>query len=332
MDPRLRGKRVSGKVCPNPVVGRSRRTVNLERGEWRHGVHSHVVGPLAGEDTMLGRLVAMLVLSAVMAATAAAQGTDLVFAVTEGVTYQATPKEIRDKFAPLAEILAKASGRRVKILVIPSYDELRAGLAKQEFDLAYVHPAHVSMAEIKAGRYKAIAWTSGFTEYTVSLMVMANAPLKGMDDLKGHTLVTPDPDSITAVMVRAMFRAEKLVASSQREPSPTTVRVITTRYQDAVPFYLENGFAEVGATAANAVVKVWTDKGGKVLFRSRPVPIKQIIVSSKIPADEQQRIRDALLTMRDSKPGRDALDVVGYKGFVAPNADFESSTIAWLGL
>jgi phosphonate transport system substrate-binding protein len=280
---------------------------------------------------MFGRIAALL-LSAVAVTAAHAQGSDLVFAVTEGVTYQATPKEIRDKFTPLAEVIGKATGRRVKIVLVPAYNDVRAGLAKQEYDIAYIHPAHVSMAEIKAGRYKAVAWTTGFTEYTVSLMIKSDATLKTMDDLKGRTLVTPDPDSITAVMVRAMFRGEKLTATADREPPPTLVRVITTRYQDAVPFYIENGFANAGATAANAVVKAWTEKGGKVLTRSRPVPIKQIIVSTKMPEDEQQKIRAALLTLRDSKPGREALDAVGYKGFVAPNPELESSTIAWLGL
>jgi phosphonate transport system substrate-binding protein len=280
---------------------------------------------------MLGRIAALL-LSAFAATGVHAQGNELVFAVTEGVTYQATPKEIRDKFTPLADIIAKATGRHVKTVLVPAYNDLRAGLAKQEYDIAYVHPAHVSMAEIKAGHYRAIAWTTGFTEYTVSLLMKSDAPLKTMDDLKGRTLVTPDPDSITAVMVRAMFRGEKLTATAEREPASTVVRVITTRYQDAVPFYLENGFANAGATAANAVVKAWTDKGGKVLVRSRPVPIKQIIVSTKMPEAEQQKIRTALLTLRDSKPGREALDAVGYKGFVAPNPELESSTIAWLGL
>ena len=280
---------------------------------------------------MLGRIAALL-LSTVAVTATLAQGNDLVFAVTEGVTYQATPKEIRDKFTPLAEVIGKATGRHVKIVLVPAYNDVRAGLAKQEYDIAYIHPAHVSMAEIKAGRYKAVAWTTGFTEYTVSLMIKSDAPLKTMDDLKGRTLVTPDPDSITAVMVRAMFRGEKLTATAEREPPPTLVRVITTRYQDAVPFYIDNGFASAGATAANAVVKAWTDKGGKVLTRSRPVPIKQIIVSTKMPEDEQQKIRTALLTLRDSKPGRDALEAVGYKGFVAPNPELETSTIAWLGL
>ena len=65
------------------------------------------------------------------------------------------------------------------------------------------------------------------------MLVPGSASLKSMEDLKGRTLVTPDPDSITAVMVRAMFRGEKLHGDLEKEPSPTTVRVITTRYQDA---------------------------------------------------------------------------------------------------
>jgi ABC-type phosphate/phosphonate transport system substrate-binding protein len=111
-----------------------------------------------------------------------------------------------------------------------------------------------------------------------------------------------------------------------------SIRIITTRYQDAVPFYIENGFAQVGATAAKSVVKSWTDKGGKILVQSRAVPIKQILVSKTMPADEQDRVRAALLGMALSKPGKDALDAVGYKGFVATNPEVEASTIAWLGL
>ena len=277
------------------------------------------------------RLAALLV-SLALAGPAFAQPADLVFAVTEGVTYQATPKEIRDKFAPIAQLIATATGRRVRTVLVPAYDDARAGLKAQEFDVAFLHPAHVPMAEIKAGRYRAIAWTQGFTEYTASMLMNANQPLKSMEDLKGRTDVTPDPDSITAWMVRAMFRTEKIATTDAREPTPSTVRVITTRYQDAVPFYLEYNFAQVGVTASNAVVKGWTDKGGKVLLRSRPVPIKQFIVSTKMPPAEQQKIRDALLTLKDAKGGQAVLDTVGYKGFVPPNPEVENAVIAWLGL
>jgi ABC-type phosphate/phosphonate transport system substrate-binding protein len=267
-----------------------------------------------------------------VAAGAFAQPTELVFAVTEGVTYQATPKEIRDKFAPIAQVIATATGRRVRTVLVPAYDDVRAGLKAQEYDVAFVHPAHIPMAEIKAGRYKAIAWTQGFTEYTASMLMNANQPLKSMEDLKGKTVVTPDPDSITSWMVRAMFRTDKIATTDARDPTPATVRVITTRYQDAVPFYLEYNFAQVGVTASNAVVKGWTDKGGKVLLKSRPVPIKQFIVSSKLPAADAQKIRDALIGLKDAKGGQAVLDTVGYKGFVPPNPEVEQQVIAWLGL
>ena len=254
-----------------------------------------------------------------------AQSPDFVFAVTEGVTYQATPKEIRDKFEPLAEVIGKALQRRVRLVLVPAYDDVRAGLARQEYDAAFIHPAHVAMAEIKAGRYQSVAWTSGYTEYTVSLMSKPQRSYGGLADMKdGCVLVTPDPDSITAVMVRAMLRTANMGSGD--------VKVITTRYQDAVPFYLEYDFAQVGATAANAVVKQWTDKGGKVFARSRSVPIKQVIVSTRVALDDRNKLHDALIALSQHDPGRRALAASGYKGFVAPDPAIEASAIAWLGL
>jgi ABC-type phosphate/phosphonate transport system substrate-binding protein len=249
---------------------------------------------------------------------------DLVFSVTEGVTYQATPKEIREKFEPLAEVIGKALHRNVRIVLVPAYNDVRAGLAKQEYDIAFIHPAHVAMAEIKAGRYRSIAWTSGYTDYTVSLLARADEPVKDLSDLKGRKVVTPDPDSITAVMVRSMLRTGNVRADD--------LKLLTTRYQDAVPFYLDNGFANVGATAANAVVKQWTDKGGKVVMRSRGVPIKQVIASSRLPSEERERIHEVLVGLGQSDAGRRALTASGYKAFVSADADLEEKTIAWLGL
>ena len=269
------------------------------------------------------RLVAFVFALAALAASPAGFA-QLVFAVTEGVTYQATPKEIREKFEPLAELIARTLKREVKIVLVPAYDDARAGLGKQEFDLAFIHPAHVALAEVKAGRYRTVAWTSGFTDYTVSLLVKPESTLKSLTDIKGRTLVTPDPDSITAWMVRAMLRGEKL--------GEKDLRVRTTRYQDAVPFYLENDFADVGATAANAEVKTWTGKGGKVMVRSRSVPIKHVVASSKLSAEDVERVREALINLANTDPGRKALAITGYKGFQAPSAEVEATSIAWLGL
>ena len=56
---------------------------------------------------------------------------------------------------------------------------------------AFIHPAHVAMAEIKQGRYRSIAWTGGYTEYAVSLLAKSDRAFKDLADIKGRTLVTP---------------------------------------------------------------------------------------------------------------------------------------------
>jgi len=257
-------------------------------------------------------------------ATPWAAAADLVFSVTEGVTYYQTNKEIAGRFQPLTDLLAKALKRPVRIVIVSPYDDVRAGLARQEYDLAFIHPAHVALAAIKSGKYKSVAWTAGFTDYAVSMLMNKDRPFTRLEDLRGLTVVSPDPDSITAAMLRSMLRDQKLGAAD--------VKIITTRYQDAVPFYVEYGFADAGATAAKAVVQQWTQKGGKVLLSSRPVAIKQVIASTKLSADDEQQIRAVLLGLAQSDAGRSALATLGYKGFVEPSRDDEQKTIAWLGL
>jgi ABC-type phosphate/phosphonate transport system substrate-binding protein len=249
---------------------------------------------------------------------------ELVFSVTEGVTYQATPKEVRDKFEPLAEALAKGLKRPVRIVLVPSYNDTRAGLKAQQYDLAFIHPAHVALEAIKSGQYKAVAWTQGYTEYTAQVLGPASAPLKSFADIKGHSLVTPERDSITWAMVNAMLREQKF--------GKDDVKVMNTRYQDAVPFYIDKGFAEYGATAANAVVKSWTEKGGKSYAKSRPVPIKQVIGSTRLAQADLDRIREILVSLSQTDAGQKVLAATGYKGFVAPNPEVEKSVMAWLGI
>jgi phosphonate transport system substrate-binding protein len=264
--------------------------------------------------------VLILALAAPMAAAA-----DFVMSVTEGITYYQTNKEIQARFAPIADLISKAIKRPVRVVVVSAYNDVREGLDKQEYDLSFIHPAHVALAAIKSGKYRSIAWTTGFTDYSVMLLTNKDQPIAKLDDLRGRTIVSPDPDSITAWMLRAMLRDQKL------KPD-TDLKIITTRYQDAVPFYITYGFAQVGATAAKGVAKDWTDKGGKVALSSRPVPIKQWIVSTKVPSDDVDKIKNALLTAAQNDAGKQALGTLGYRGFVASSHDDELKAIAWLGL
>ena len=248
----------------------------------------------------------------------------LTLGVTEGVTYRATDAEIEAKFAPIAKALSTATKQPVNIRIISSYNGLREALKQGQLDIAFIHPAHVALEAIKAGDYKSAAWTTGFTDYKVSFLCNEPQPITTWSAVNGKSMVTPDADSITAVMTRAMLR-EKAVDTK-------TVNLQITRYQDAVPFYVDNKFATYGATASGAVIKSWKEKGGNTCAQSRGMPIKHWLVSSKLDDASSTAVRESLISLDQSESGKKALAVSGYKGFVATDIAVEKTLTGWLGL
>ena len=248
----------------------------------------------------------------------------LVFAINEGVTYRVTNDEIRAKYAALAADLSKLLKQPVQVEPIGDYPTLRKGLETKEYDLAFVHPAHLSVLAIRDSGYKLLAVTKGFQNYTANFLVRPDAPYKSLNELKGLSLGLPDEDSITAWMVRATLR-DALGDTKQ-------VKLVYTRYQDAVPFFVEHGLTHAGATASNSVVKAFTAKGGKVLVKSKPVPIKHMLAGSSLSAEQVQKVRDYLLGLDATDEGRKKLEPIKYEGF-APYSEAEMLAIGkWLAL
>jgi len=259
----------------------------------------------------------------------------LVIGITEGVTYRAKDFEIEAKFEPMAKILGTAIKQPVKIRVISSYNGLRDALKQGQIDIAFIHPAHIALDAIKSGAYRSAAWTMGFTEYKVLLLCKEpQQPIQNWTSVIGKSFVTPDSDSITAVMTRAMLIEHGLKSTDVKLHAiqPNDVKLQTTRYQDTVPFYVENGFATYGAAASYDVIKAWMDKGGKTCADSRPVPIKQWITSTKLDAATSSAVRETLLSLGQSDAGKRALATSTYAGFLAPSEDIEKMLIVWLGL
>ncbi len=248
----------------------------------------------------------------------------LVFAINEGVTYRVPADEIRARYAAIAADLSKLLRQPVQIEPVGPYPLLRKGLADKAYDIAMVHPAHLSIQAIKNSGYKLIAVTKGFQQYSANFLVNADSPLKTLADLKGLKLGAPDEDSITSWMVRATLR-DALGDASQ-------VSYVYTRYQDAVPFFIENSLTPAGATAAGSVIKAWQAKGGKVLAKSKAVPIKHIIVSPTLPADLAEKLRDYLLALDASDEGKKKLEPTKYTGFATHDEADMLAIGKWLGL
>ena len=268
------------------------------------------------------RLFRALITAALLAAGGAAQA--LVFAVNEGVTYRVPLEEVRGRYAAIAADLSKMLKQPVTVEPVGDYKQLRAGLAARQYDLAMIHPAHVSIGAIKSNGYHLVAVTKGYQQYRASFLVRSDAPYSSLADLKGRKIGAPDEDSITAWMVRAALRDAKIGAED--------VGLTYTRYQDAVPFFVANNLTAAGATAAGGLVKDWMAKGGKVLAQSKPVPIKHIVASPSLPEDQQARVREYLVGLDASEDGRKKLEPTKYSGFERFDEKALLELGDWLGL
>ena len=98
-------------------------------------------------STMYRSLVRLSLAAALLAAAPFAQA--IVFAINEGMTYRVSNDEIRGRYAAIAADLSKLLRQPVTIEPVGDYPSLRAGLAAKRYDLAMVHPAHLSIQAIK---------------------------------------------------------------------------------------------------------------------------------------------------------------------------------------
>lgn len=265
-----------------------------------------------------------LALGALLAAAATCSHA-LVFAVNEGVTYRVGADEIRAKYAAIAADLSKLLKQPVTIEPVSDYPTLRRGLAAHQYDLAMVHPAHLSIEAMKKSGYHLMAVTKGFQQYTANFLVKPDSTMSSLADLRNSSLGLPDEDSITSWMTRATLRDALGTNASE-------VKLVYTRFQDAVPFFVDNNLTKAGSTASAGVVKAWQAKGGKVLAKSRPVPIKHIIASPSLPAAQREAVRQYLLSLDSTDEGKKKLEPTKYQGF-APYAEAEMLALGvWLGL
>ena len=257
-----------------------------------------------------------------LAGSAAAQAFTL--AINEGVTYRVSNDEIRARYAAIADDLTKIVGQKVLLEPVSDYPMLRKGLTEKKYDLALVHPAHISIVAMKSSGYQLVAVTKGFENYSARFLVRADSTFKSLADLRGRKLGAPDEDSITSWMARASMR-DALGAADK-------VAMTYTRYQDAVPFMVEHTFTQSGATASAAVVKQWEAAGGKVLAKSKPVPIKHIIAGPAVPAETVEKLREYFLNLDSTEAGRKKLEALKVKGYMAYDAAALMTLGAWLGL
>ncbi len=276
---------------------------------------------------------ALAALGLSFAANAQSKADTLVFAVNEGVTYKTGGDASKQNYKAIADDLARLLKTKVRVDVIGEYATLEKDLAAKAYDIAFIHPTHIAITPVKQGNYTLVAVSKAHTGYKASFLSKMNAQPKSPEELgkllaNGTKMIgSPDPNSITAWLVRATLRD---AAAAAKNAAP---QLKFTRYQESIPFMVNGGFVDVAATASEPIVKEWVAAGGKVLTTSKPAPIKDVIVSNALGKESIDLIKNYFLELSANADGQAKLERINLKqGFVTYDQNAFVALGTWLGL
>jgi len=258
----------------------------------------------------------------------------LVFAVNEGVTYRTGGDTARQNYKAIADDLGKLLKTKVRVDIIPEYSTLEKDLAAKSYDIAFIHPTHIALSPVKKGAYSLVAVSKAHVNYRAQFLSKIAAEPKSPEELGkllgvagAKPIGSPDTNSITAWLIRATLR-DAAMAAKTKAPE-----LKFTRFQDSIPHMVEYGFVDVAATASESIVKDWKAAGGKVIATSKPVPIKDVIVSNALGKEAVETVKNYFIELSNTPDGQAKLERIGLKqGFIGYDQDTFVAIATWLGL
>jgi phosphonate transport system substrate-binding protein len=215
-----------------------------------------------------------------------------------GVHPYLPPKEIQERFAPLAAHLGKALDRPVVVRVGRDYDEHITAIGKDQIDIAFLGPTSYVTLVKSFGPKPLLARleVSGKPRLIGVIVTRQDSPLRKLSALKGKRFAFGDPQSTMGHTVpqRMLEQAgvpEKALASHK----------FLGAHKNVVLGVLAGDY-DAGAVKSE-VYDEYANQGLRVLATSPPVSEHLFVTRGNMPPDQIELIRRTLLTLKPAPNG-----------------------------
>lgn len=269
---------------------------------------------------MLRRLVAPAI-GLTVAVVAQAEPV-LTLAISEGTSGGLDHAQVLTKYGGLAEAVGGAARRKVQVVYLREFASLEEGMRSGRFDFVFARPSDYPARGVRDHGYRFVA--SARPDGRCVIVTGKDSPLRTLDDARGKRWVLPEKVSYMARLCSAELR-DRGVAMGREQ-------VQHVREQGAVPFYLDNGFADVGAVASYSGPGRALEKSGhRVLHRSIPQPYFPLVAGKRVTPDQVNAIQAELAALPQSDAGRVVLQRIGIDSFDVTSGERLRALLDWLG-
>ena len=250
--------------------------------------------------TMLKRALGAGLVVAVLAGGALAQERPLAF----GVLNQQSPTRTAERWNPILHHVAAVSGVPLHLKMGPTVQDTNAMMARGELDFVFTN--HNFQTEFDSIGFKVIARWGGEAIRGV-IAVPLDSPVKSLKDLDGRRVAFPSVDAFVAYAV-------PVVALRQ---AGVKVEETFAGNQEGVLAQLKARRVDGGAVNSRFLAQ-YSEREGvqfREVFLSQGYPDLAVIAHPRVPAATVEKVRLALLGMKNDPAAAAILTKAASRGF-----------------
>lgn len=250
------------------------------------------------------------------------QQPELVLGVSEGTSGGLDHARVIAKYGGLADAIGHALKRKVRVVFAREFSALEEGIRSARFDLVFARPSDYPARAVRDNGFRFVA--SAAPDGQCWIVVAKDSPLQSIAQAKGQRWVLPEQVSYMSKFCTAELRDRGIVVANER--------VHYVREQGAVPFFLDNRFADVGGIASySGAAKALEKSGHRVLHKSVPQPYFPLVASARITPEQIAAIQAELAALPRTEAGREVLKTIGVQSFDTSSGERLRVLLSWLG-
>lgn len=222
-----------------------------------------------------------------------------------GVLNQQSPIQTAEKWNPILRYLSAKTGIPLRLKMGASVELTDAMMGREEFDLVYSN--HNFQAEYD-GKYKVMARWAG-QPIRGMIVVLDDGPARTIKDLQGMIVAFPSPDAFVGyavqqvafrengIRVREKFAGNQEGALAQLQAKQVQAAAVNSRFLTP---YAEREHLRY-----------------RTIYASEPYHELPVLIHPRIPAEQADRLKQALLGLRDDPSAAALLRATRCPGFEA---------------
>lgn len=203
-------------------------------------------------------------------------------------------RRLLETWRPIAAELERRTGHRIRIVSSIAVQDFEGEFTKGRWDLVYMNPYMIARTRRTLG-YVPLVRDRAPTRGVV--IVRKGSPLRKLQDLAGKQVAFPAPNAVGGCMLIRAELAERFGLDVQPVFAKTASNVV---------LLVAKGLADAGGVPAGALklADPALRERLEVIHATRDVPSSPIAAHPRIPAEERERIRGALLELAATDAGR----------------------------